>query len=180
MGNCSSVIFYRQWCLLFTSGSENPGEGEIVGKEPAPEWPCASCSPCSHSATEGSQQSVNLLLSSFQILFTMANKISSRSTLRSPDEQNVTSAAATAQICTSNHKAEACGTALIQGLESAACSAKGLALGVGEGQETAQGRDRNVNTKNSHSGHFYCFAPKRSKIMHRFKWGRLGRQAWAG
>ena len=42
--------------------------------------------------------------------------------------------AATAQICTSNHKAEARGTALIQGLESAACLAKGLALGVGVGQ----------------------------------------------
>lgn len=85
-------FFIDSGYILFTSGSENPGEGEIVGKEPAPEWPCASCSPCSHSATEGSQQSVNLLLSSFQILFTMANKISSRSTLRSPDEQNVTSA----------------------------------------------------------------------------------------
>ena len=39
-----------------------------------------------------------------------------------------------AQICTSNHKAEARGTALIQGLDSAACLAKGLALGVGVGQ----------------------------------------------
>ena len=42
--------------------------------------------------------------------------------------------AATAQTCTSSHKAEGGGTALTQGLESAACSAKGHAFGVGEGQ----------------------------------------------
>jgi len=42
--------------------------------------------------------------------------------------------AATAQTCTSSHKAENGGTALTQGLESAACPAKGHAFGVGEGQ----------------------------------------------
>jgi len=43
-------FFVDSGYILFTSGSENPGEGEIVGKEPAPECPCASCSPRSHSA----------------------------------------------------------------------------------------------------------------------------------
>ena len=60
-------------------------------------------------------------------------------------------------------------------MESAACSAKGHAFGVGEeGNRQLREKSRNVDTKNSHSGHFsWPRSQERAKIMHRFKWCRL-------
>ena len=51
-----------------------------------------------------------------------------------------------------------------------------MLLELGRGSRQLREKSRNVNTKNSHNGH--VSSPRfqeRSKIMHRFKWGRLGK-----
>ena len=53
---------------------------------------------------------------------------------------------------------------------------KDMLLELGRGSRQLREKSRNVNTKNSHNGHFSSpRSQERLKIMHRFKWGRLGK-----